>query len=133
MVLLGRLGKRQQTVEMSNDIRVDLYLRNKLLHTQNQVVEELRLERQNAVFCTQDLLLILLQLLCYIALGLRQRLLAHPFCRHLVLIRVAHLEIIAKHVVIAYLQRRDARLLSLTLLNLQQIVLTTISNLSQFV
>ena len=44
MVLLCCLGSTQQTVQMGNDISINLYLRNKLLHGHDEVVEELCLE-----------------------------------------------------------------------------------------
>ena len=133
IILLGSFGKRQQTVQMGNDIGVDLYLRNIFLHTQNQVVEELGFERQDTVFGAQNLLFIFLQFLRDVALGLCQCLLAHPVGRHLVLVRIAHLQIVAKHIVVTYLQRRDARLLSLAFLYFQQVVLTAIGYLAQLV
>ena len=133
VVLLCHLCKRQQTVQMGNDIGIDLNLRDKSLHIQNQVIEKTSLQRENLILCTQNLLFILLQFLRDIALGLGQRLLAHPFCRHLILIDIAHLQIIAKHIVVAYLQRGNTCLFGLSLLYLQQIILSTVGNISQFV
>ena len=133
VVLLGRLGSRQQTVEASNDVGVLLHLRYELLGCLDELVEQLLLQRQDAVLGAKYLLLILLQLLRDVTLGLGQRLLAHPLLRHLVFIRVAHLEVVAEDVVVAYLQRRNARLLSLALLNLQQVVLARVGNAPQLV
>ena len=123
MVLLSRLGSTQQAVQMSNDVGILLHLRNILLGRYDQVGKQLLLQRQYLVLCTQYLLFIFLQLLRDVALCLCQRLLAHPLLRHLVLIRVAHLQVVAEDVVVAYLQRGDARLGGLTLLNLQEVVL----------
>ena len=117
VVLLCRLRKRQQTVEAGNDIRIDLYLRNKLLHTQNQVVEEFSLQGEYLILSPQDLLFVLLQLLGDIALCLGQCLLAHPLLRHQVFIGVAHFKVIAEDIVVADFQGRDTRLLSLALLD----------------
>ena len=90
---------------MGRQIGVGLYGGDILLHVHHQFVEEPCLERQYLLLGTQNLLLVFLQLLRDIALGLCQRLLAHPLGRHLVLERVPHLQIIAEHVVIAYFQR----------------------------
>ena len=133
VILLSSFGKRKQTIQMRNDIGIDLDLWDKGLHIHDEVVEETRLQRENLILSPQNLLLVLLQFLRDIALRLGQRLLAHPFRRHLFLIRIAHLQIVAKHVVIAYLQRRDTRLLSLALLYLQQIALAVIRNAAQVV
>ena len=132
-VLLGGLGKREQTVEVGQQVGVDLYLRNKLLHGQHQLVEELCFERQNLVLGTENLLLVLLQLLGDVALGLGQRLLAHPFLRHQVLIRITHFQVVAEDVIVAYLQALYARQLGLALLNLQQVVLAAVGNVAQLV
>ena len=60
-------------------------------------------------------------------------LLAYPVGRHLVLVCVAHLQIVAEHVVVGYFQARNARALRLSLLDLQQIVLSFVGNVAQFV
>ena len=109
---------------MCQYIGIDLYLWDKLLQGQYKVVEELLLQRENLVLCTQYLLFVFLQFLCDITLCLSQRLLAHPLLWDLFFIGVAHLQVIAKDIVVAHLQRRDARLLGLTFLYLQEIVLT---------
>ena len=121
-VLVGSLGERQQAVETCRHRGVDLYVRNIGLHVGNKLVEETCLERQNLLVGTHDLLLILLQLLSDVTLSLGERLLAHPLWRHLVLIGVAHLKIISKHVVVAHLERGNARALRLALLDLPQLV-----------
>ena len=118
---------------MGHHVSINLDLGNELLKSQYQVVEELLFEGENLVLSTQNLLLILLQLLRDITFCLGQRLLANPLLGHLFLIGVAHLQIVAKHIVIAYLQRGDACLLGFALLNLEQIVLTRIGNMAQLV
>ena len=132
-VLLGSLGKAQQHIKTSQQDGIQLYLRYELLYVAHQIGKKLCLQRQNLVFSPKNLLFIFLQLLGDVALSLCQCLLAHPFSRHLVLIGVAHLQIVAEHVVVAYLQRLDARLLGLALLNLQQVVLARIGNVAQIV
>ena len=133
MVLLCRLGSTEQTVQMGNDIGILLHLGNELLGSNHQVHEKLLFQREYFVLCTQYLFFVFLQLLGDVALSLCQRLLAHPLLRHLVLIGVAHLQVVAEDIVIAYLQRIDARLLGFALLNLQQIVLARIGNTAQLV
>ena len=132
-VLLGCLGKAQQAVQVCQQVGVDLYLRNELLHGQHQLIKQPRLQRQYLVLGTQNLFLVFLQLLRDVALGLCQGLLAHPLLRHLVLVGVAHFEVVAEDVVVAYLQALYARLLCLALLNLQQVVLTTVGDVAQLV
>ena len=133
VVFLGALGKRQQTVELCHEAGVQLNGLDILLHCLHQFGEEARLQRQYFLLGAKDFLLIFLQFLSDIALGLCQSLLANPVLRHLVLIGVAHLEIIAEHVVIAYLQRGDACLLGLALLDAQQVVLTVLRDVAQVV
>ena len=110
-----------------------MYLGDKLLHREYQIVEEFGLKTEYLIFCTQNLLFVLLQFLGNITLCLSQGLLANPLLRHHFLIGVTHLKIVAEHIVIAYLQTLNTSLSSLAFLNLQQIVLTTIGNVSEFV
>ena len=58
-----------------------------------------------------------------ISLGLRQSLLANPVGWHLVLEGIAHFEVIAEDIVISHFQTGDTRLLDLSLLYLEQIIL----------
>ena len=118
-VFLSRLGKGEQAVELGQQRGVDLNLRDELLHRQHQFAEELLFHREDFVLRTQDFLFILLQFLRDVAFGLGQRLLAHPISGYVVLIRIAHFQIISEDVVIAYLQRLNTRLPGLALLNLQ--------------
>ena len=132
-VLLGSLCEREQTVETRHDVGVGLNLRYVRLHIGDKLGEETGLEHQNLLVGTHNLLLVLLQFLGDVALGVGKRLLAYPLLRHLVLIRVAHLKIVAEHVVVAHLQRLYAGLLRLLLLNLQQIVATAARDGAQLV
>ena len=132
-VLLCRLGKAEQAVYACQDGGVGLHLLYKRLYGDDEFVEDTCLEREYLLFGTQNLLFVFFQFLGDIALGLHQRLLAHPLLWHAVLIRVSHLEIVAKHVVIANLQRLDACLFGFAVLYLQQVVLTAVGDMSQFV
>ena len=118
---------------MGYQVGIGLDGRYKLLHSHHQFVEQSCLQGEYFVLCPEYLLFIFLQLLCDVALGLRQRLLSHPLCRHLVLVGIPHLEIVTEYVVVANFQRRDARLLSLAFLYLQQIVLAAVGDVAQFV
>ena len=75
---------------MGHHVGINLDLGNELLKSQYQVVEELLFEGEYLVLSTQNLLLILLQLLRDITFCLGQRLLANPLLGHLFLIGVAH-------------------------------------------
>ena len=103
LILLSHFRETQQAIQVGNDIGIDLNLRNKLLHTENQVVEEFGLEGEDLIFSAQNLLFVLLQLLGDIAFSLGQCLLANPLWRNQFLIGVANLEVIAKHIIISYL------------------------------
>ena len=113
------LGETQQAIEMGNDVGVNLNLRNELLHILHKFVEKLRLEDDNLLVGSQDFLLVFLQFGRYVSLSLSQCLLTNPVGRNLILKGVAHFKVIAEDVIVAHLQRTDARLLRLTLLNLQ--------------
>ena len=133
VVLFSCLGSTQQAVQKGYDVSILLYLWDKLLGSNDEFVEQALFQRENLIFSTQNLLLIFLQLLCDVSLCLCQCLLAHPFLWHLILIGVAHLQIVSEDVVIAYLQRGNARLLCFALLDLQQVVLATIGDMAQLV
>ena len=118
---------------MSGQVGIRLNGGDIRLHIRHQIVEQPCFQRQDFFFGAKDFLFVFLQFLRDIALRLCQRLLTYPLCRHLVLERVPHFQIVAEHVVIADFQRRNTRLLHLALLYFQQIVLTGIGNLAQFV
>ena len=118
---------------MGDDIGIGLHLRNELLQGGDQIVEKLLLQREDFLLRTQDFLLVFFQLLGNITLRLGESLLTHPLSRNLVLIGVTYFQIIPKDIIITYLQRGDTRCRRLTLLNLQQVVFTRISNMTEVV
>ena len=132
-VLIRSLGKRQETVHTGDEIGIDLNLRDILLHGSNQLIEKSCLQNQDLLIGTENLLLVFLEFLGNISLGLRQRLLADPLLRHLVLEGISHLQIISEYIIISYLQTADARLLDLPLLNLQKIILAMTADGAQIV
>ena len=85
------------------------------------------------VLRAENLLLVFLQFLGNIALGIGKGLLAYPLCRHLVLMRVAHLDVVAENIVVAYLQTGNLCQFALALLYLQQIILAGVGNPAQLV
>ena len=132
-VLIRSLGKRQETIHAGDEVGIDLNLRDILLHGSNQLIEESCLQNQDLLIGTENLLLVFLEFLGNISLGLRQRLLADPLLRHLVLEGVAHFQIITEYIIISHLQTADARLLYFPLLNLQKIILAMTADGTQIV
>ena len=112
---------------------VDLNGRHILQYRLGQTGKNLRFQRKNLVFGAKDFLLILLEFRGDVTLGIYQRLLAYPIGRHLVLECVAHLQVVAEHVVVCNLKAGDAGLLGLTLLDLHQVVLAAVGNTAQLV
>ena len=91
VVFFRCLREGKKTVHTGNEVGIDLYLRNILLHRSYQFIEELGFENQNFLIGTENLLFIFLQFLSNISLCLSKRLLANPVFRHLVLEGIAHL------------------------------------------
>ena len=127
------MGKGVEAVEHRERSGVALEEGNEAKGVLCEFVVKAGLKRQDSVLRTEDFLLIFLQLLGNVALGLGKRLLANPFGRHVVLIRVAHLNIITEDIVETNLQTGNARLLTLTLLHLQEVILTRSRNGAQVV
>ncbi len=88
---------------------------------------------QDALLGAQNLLFVLFQLLGNVAFGIGESLFAYPRLGHLVLVCVAHLDIVSEDVVVADLQRGDARKLAFAMLYLRQIVLAVQSYAAQIV
>ena len=129
----GYIGKRKQAVQLGYLVGVDLDGLGVIHQRCNQLVVQLGLQRQNLIFGPQYLFFVLLQFLRDVSLGVHQRLLAYPFGRHLILVGVPHLDVITEHIVVGYLQTRNARLFDFTLLNLQEIIFSGIGNPTQLV
>ena len=122
-----------EAVELGDDGAIVLDSRDILGHGRYQFIEQAALDDEYFLLGTQDFFLIFLEFLCHIALGIDQRLLANPLLGHLVLVGVAHLDIVAEHVVVGNLQTRDARLLTQGALHRYQIVLAAARDVAQFV
>ena len=132
-VLLCALGKGEEAVELCQEGGIVLDGGDEGGEGCDELVEEHGLEAEDAFLGTHYLVLVLLEFLCDVPLGLRERLLAYPVCRHLVAIGVAHLEVVAEDVVVAYLQALYAGLLYFALLHLEQVALPLVGDVSQFV
>ena len=126
-------GERQQAVEPRYERSVELYCRNIGGNVGHQRVEKLCLYCENLILRAKNLLLVFLKFLCDIALSVYKRLLPYPLLRNFFLMRIAHLDIVAEHVIIGYFQARYAGCLAFALLYVKQIVLSGIGNLAQVV
>ena len=89
----------------------------------HEFVEQASLDDEYLLLGTQDFFLIFLEFLCDVALGVDERLFAYPFCGNFVLVGVAHLDVVAKHVVVGNLQARNTGLIAQCALHGHQIVL----------
>ena len=132
-VLLGALSKGEEAVELCQERRIALDGCDVGREGCDELVEEHGLEAEDAFLGTHYLVLVLLEFLCDVSLGLRERLLAYPVRRHLVAVGVAHLEVVAEDVVVAYLQALYAGLLYFALLHFEQVALPLVGDVSQFV
>ena len=121
--LQGLLGKARKDIDLGQNAAVGLDGGNLLLDLADKRRIQLRLNGIDAILRREDFLLVLLEFLGDVPFRIHQRLLANPLRRHLVLVGVAHLNVIAKNVVVGNFQGRYARALRLPLLHLQEVVL----------
>ena len=133
VVLTRHVGKGQEAVQPGNLVGIGLYGRNELTDALHQLGIELCLQHQYLVLGSQYFFFVFLQFLRDVTLGVSQRLLAYPLLGHLVLVGIAHLDVIAEDVVVANLQAGDAGQVTFALLNLQQVVLARVGNLAQLI
>ena len=124
LILLRHLSKRQQAVSPCHHVSINLYCWYIINQTLNQLIINLCLQHGNLFLCTKNFLLILFKLLSNISLSTNKSLLTYPCFRHFILVSISHLNIIPKHIIKANFKRRNTRLLTLALLQLQQIILT---------
>ena len=97
------------------------------------LAKEAFFHRKYLLLCSENLLLVFLQLLSDVSFCLCQRLLSNPVGRYLVLVCIADLQIVSENIIITYLQTADARLLHLTLLYAHQVVLAVSGDRPQLV
>ena len=91
------------------------------------------LENEHLLLGAENLLLVLLELLGDVTLGIGQRLFAYPRRGDLVPVGVTDLDVVAEDVVVADLERRDARCLALALLDARKVVLAVERDAAQVV
>ena len=116
----GRLREAREHIDERDLMRRLLDLRQVRLDFFAHIGEEIVLDVDDLLLCAEDLRLEFLEFLRDVALSIRERLLADVAVRHAVRAAVAHLDVVAEDLVVADLQRLDARLLLLALLNLLQ-------------
>ena len=132
-VLLGTLSEGKQAVELGKKRSVLLDGSDIGCQSRDETVEELCLKSKDAFLRTHYLVLVFLEFLGDVTFCLSQGLLANPVGRNLILVRVAYLEVVAKHVVVADFQALDARRLDFSLLHLQQVALALERYLAQLI
>ena len=119
VVLYRRFRQRQQRVQRFERHRRLLDARNLLRDFLAHLGEQLQFQARGLLLRADDFLLDFLQLRRHVALAVRQGLLADIARRHHFVIRLADLDVVAKHAVVLDTQVADARLLALLLLQLQ--------------
>ena len=129
----GQRRERQQTVDPRDRRSVYLDLRGILRQFGQQRRKQLLLKHQDTALGSENLLLVLLEFRRDIAFGSGQRLLAYPRLRHLVLVGIAHFDVVTEHVVEADLQRRDAGRFALALLDTGENLFTVRRDVTQVV
>ena len=129
----GGARESAKAVELRNELRVGLNGRNVVGDSRHEFAKQSVLDNQNLLLRTENLLLVVLQFLGDVTLGIDQRLLAHPFCWHLILVGVAHLDVVAKHIVVGDFQAWNACAIAFFLLQSHQVVLARHRDFAQFV
>ena len=82
---------------------VDLKRRYEVGSSSDKFGEEASFERKDFLLSTENFLFVFLKFLSDISFGIDKGLLANPLGRHVILKGIAHLHIVAEHVVEAYL------------------------------
>src|SRR5207244_5065625 len=98
-----------------------------------QGVHKPGLARRDALFRSQHLRLVLLQLRGHVALRPRQRLASFVLGVHARLVRVRHLDVVAEDLVEANLERRDAAALALARLEPRDVALAAVARVLELV
>ena len=96
--------KSNKAVYLGQCVAAELYSGNLLLDGHNHLVVDLLLKGTYLLLGTQNLLLVLLQLLGNVPLRIHKGLLADPIVGNLILMGVPHLKIISEYVVVTYFQ-----------------------------
>ena len=125
MALHGLLGKARQHVQLGQDAAVALDVRNGLLDAADEFPVQARFQRVDAVLGREDLFLVGLEFLGDVTFGVHQGLLADPLRRHLVLVGIAHLDIIAENVVVGNFEGGNPGAFGFPLLHLEEVILSS--------
>ena len=133
IILHCKLGKGAQKVYLRHNGAALLYCPYLLLNLCHYGGIDALLYCKYLLLCSQNLLLVLFEFLGYIALRIYKGLLAYPLRRHFIFMGIAHLQVVAKDVVVANLKGCYAGALALLLLQIQQILLTVARNASEVV
>ena len=129
----GLPGEALEHVHRRHYAAVGLDVADALLHLAHQGGVDFAFHAGDVIFGREDLLFVFLELLGDIAFGVYQRLLAHPLRGHLALEGVAHLDVVAENVVVAYLEAADTGPLCLPFLHLQEITLASGGDVAELV
>ena len=123
MHLDSLFGESGQHIQLGKDAAVCLDIRNVFLDLADKLRENPLLYCKDLVFGGKDFFLVFLELFRDITLCVYKGLLADPLRRHLVLVGVTHLYIIAENIVVGYFKGTYAGSFGLTLLHLKKVVL----------
>ena len=127
------LGQGHQAVQVGCGTRVLLdgvQVSGDVLH---QGLEEFGFQGEDLFFAAQDFGFVLFEFFGDVALGLGEGLFAHPAFGDFVLVGVAHLQVVTKHIVVGHLERRDACGFGFAFLDLHQVVFARVYQSAQFV
>ena len=129
----GDAGEGLQAIDTRHDSGVAQQHGERTAYVGDDVGIDALFDHQHLLLGPEDLLLVFLQFLGDVAFGIGEGLLADPALGNLVLMGVAHFDIVAEDVVVADLERRDARRLALALLDACQVILAVERNAAQVV
>ena len=129
----GRRRKALQDIDARNRTGDALNRHELLAYALAQLCEEMILKGGDLLLCAENLRLEVLQLLRDETLRIRERLLADIALGHLIAPTVAHLDVVAEHLVVADLERLDARARAFTFLHLLQEGLAVMGKTAEFI
>ena len=108
VVLHGNHRERAKHVQHGHCLGGGLHPGKLVRHMLAHLLEQLALQRNGLVVCPQNAVFQFFQLLGDVPLPIGQGLLADVVLRHLVLVAVGHLDVVAEHPVVACFQLGDA-------------------------
>ncbi len=132
-VLLGGYRQREETVGLLGAARIALHLADEPGQAVDKLRENAVLDLRNLLLGTKNLLLVFLQFGSDVALGVDECLFPDPFGRHLILVGVAHFDIVPEHVVETYFERRYSGGGAFSLLDAPQSIAAVCAERAEFV